>query len=55
MKCYVTGEDLVFCPITFPSLKENDLVEIFNPEDESPHLLMKVAKGSLREDFPQRG
>jgi len=51
----LAGEDLVLCPRDFPHLKENDVIEIFNPEDNCPHLLLKLMRGSLWEDFLQKG
>lgn len=51
----LTGEDIAFCPKDFPFIRENDVVEIYNPEEDSQRLLLKVTKGSLRDDFAHKG
>ncbi|XP_021953845.1 GATOR complex protein Iml1 isoform X3 [Folsomia candida] len=49
-KAYAS-EDLALCSKEFPTLKENDIVEIATTDDSSSSFLLKVTKGSLRDDF----
>lgn len=49
------GEDLALCSKEFPTLKENDIVEIATTDDSSSSFLLKVTKGSLRDDFTPKG
>ncbi|CAL8081295.1 unnamed protein product [Orchesella dallaii] len=48
-------EDVALCPKDFPFLAVGDVISIYNPdESQVPRLLLKLTKGSLREDFIQK-
>lgn len=51
---WLLGEEVAFCPKDFPFLAEGDIMEVYL-EDEYPRLLLKVVKGSLRDEFWHRG
>jgi len=53
----LTDEEIAFCPKDFQFLKAGDIVEIYNPDEDrnNARLLLKIGKGSLRDDFVLKG
>ncbi|ODM94660.1 DEP domain-containing protein 5 [Orchesella cincta] len=48
-------EDVALCPKDFPFVAVGDVISIYNPDEtQVPRLLLKLTKGSLREDFIQK-
>lgn len=50
------AEDVALSPKDFPFLSVGEVISVYNPEETlAPRLLLKLTRGSLREDFIQKG